>query len=67
MANDPVLYESLERIAIITLNRPEALNAMNDAMIEGLHQAWRRFNDSDDRVEGQAAFREKRKPRFTGR
>lgn len=49
MANDPVLYESRERIAIITLNRPEALNAMNDAMIEGLHQAWRRFNESDDR------------------
>ena len=49
MANDPVLYESRERIAIITLNRPEALNAMNDAMIEGLHEAWRRFNESDDR------------------
>ncbi len=34
-----VLYEVSNHIATITLNRPQSLNAMNDALIEGLHAA----------------------------
>lgn len=48
MNDVPVRYESRERIAVITLNRPEALNAMNEDMVEALRQAWQRFNESDD-------------------
>lgn len=46
--NDALRYESRERIAIITLNRPQALNAMDEDMVRALRQAWQRFNDSDD-------------------
>ena len=47
---DVVLYESSDRIATITINRPEKMNALNPAVAEALANAWRRFNDSDDRV-----------------
>lgn len=49
MSNERVKYESRDGIAIVTLNRPEALNAMDDDMIEAMRAAWQRFNDSDDR------------------
>ena len=39
----PLLYEVRDRIAWITLNRPEALNAINRAVREGLDQAWTDF------------------------
>lgn len=45
-----VKYESKDRIAVITLNRPEKRNALNGAMFEELCQAWLRFQASDDRV-----------------
>ncbi|HEY5292810.1 MAG TPA: enoyl-CoA hydratase-related protein [Burkholderiales bacterium] len=48
--NDAVLYESRERIATITINRPERLNAINGDVEAGLAAAWRRLNDSDDLV-----------------
>ncbi len=32
-------------ILIVTLNRPEALNAWNGELIQGLHAAWRRLAD----------------------
>ncbi|MER3421760.1 MAG: crotonase, partial [Chloroflexota bacterium] len=41
----PVLYEVRERVALITLNRPERLNAMNGAMSAALRETWRRFRD----------------------
>ena len=34
--NDPVLYEERDHIAIITLNRPEKKNTLNDAVIQGV-------------------------------
>src|SRR5262249_6003413 len=41
MNEQPLLYEVREGIAWITLNRPEALNAMNRALSAALAKAWR--------------------------
>jgi enoyl-CoA hydratase/carnithine racemase len=43
MNEQPLLYEVREGIAWITLNRPEALNAMNRALSDGLAKAWTEF------------------------
>lgn len=48
-SDDPVIYESVDDVAVITLNRPD-LNVLNVELGEALRQAWLRFNDSDDRV-----------------
>ena len=40
--NDAVLYEVQGGIATITLNRPASLNAMNNALLDGLVNALRR-------------------------
>jgi enoyl-CoA hydratase/carnithine racemase len=45
-----VRYESADHVATITMARPEAHNALNNALCEELRQAWLRFRDSDDRV-----------------
>ena len=45
-----ITYESRDQIALITINRPEARNAINNAVVQGLHAAWRRFAQEDDRV-----------------
>ncbi len=45
-----VTYESADRIATITINRADKLNAMNEAVIQGLREAWLRFAEADDRV-----------------
>lgn len=44
---DLVTYEPIDRIAYITLNRPEALNAFDDALNQALGSAWRRFSGDD--------------------
>ena len=46
MANE-VLYEVADKVAVITLNRPEKRNALNAAIRQGLWDAWRRFEADD--------------------
>ncbi len=43
-----VSYELRDHIATITLNRPEARNAINGALREDLNAAWNRFRDDED-------------------
>jgi enoyl-CoA hydratase/carnithine racemase len=43
-----VLYETKDRIARITLNRPESLNAFNADMHRELREAWLAFREDDD-------------------
>ncbi|GAC1564158.1 MAG: enoyl-CoA hydratase-related protein [Herpetosiphon sp.] len=40
--NDAVVYELRQGVATITLNRPEARNALNDAIVNGLRAAFDR-------------------------
>jgi enoyl-CoA hydratase/carnithine racemase len=50
MTADVVTYESRERVAIITLNRPAKLNAIDNAVSRELRAAWEHLNRSDDRA-----------------
>lgn len=57
-----VRYETPDSgIALITIDRAEALNALNEAVIQGLRDAWRRFAEGEEKVailaaEGDRAF-----------
>jgi enoyl-CoA hydratase/carnithine racemase len=56
-----VLYEQNGKTAVITLNRASKLNALNEALIQGLRAALRQFHDSDARsailrADGDRAF-----------
>jgi len=46
----PVSYEVDGRVAIISLRRPERRNAINAEATALLHDAWRRFASSEERV-----------------
>ena len=39
-----VLYEKKGKIAYVTLNRPEVMNALNKKTFEELRQIWTDFN-----------------------
>lgn len=43
-----VTYERDDHVATITLNRPEARNAINGALRQDLNAAWDRFRDDED-------------------
>ena len=43
-----ILYEVKDKIATVTLNRPEKLNAYNEEMVGELYEAWRKFAGDDD-------------------
>ena len=46
-----ITYASANGIAVITLNREAAMNRMDNAMMDGLHAAWKRFMAApEDRV-----------------
>lgn len=48
---EDILYENRGQVAIVTINRPEARNAINTGVREGLLAAWERFEkDTDARV-----------------
>lgn len=50
MSDNTVIYESQDGIAVITLNRPDKLNALSSDVEVELRAAWLRFNESADRV-----------------
>jgi enoyl-CoA hydratase/carnithine racemase len=45
---EPLLYEKRERIARFTLNRPDALNALDDRLNDALWEAWGDFARDPD-------------------
>lgn len=46
--NDELLFEVSDHIAVITLNRPEAMNTMTSGLIEGLGAAYQQCDEDDD-------------------
>jgi enoyl-CoA hydratase/carnithine racemase len=45
---EKVLYERRGRTTIITLNRPDVMNAVDPQVSDELHHAWSTFRDDDD-------------------
>src|SRR5881392_860671 len=45
--SEDVLFEVEGPVAIITLNRPARLNAINSGIRSGLAEAWQRFEQDD--------------------
>lgn len=48
MGQDAVSYRCAERIAVITIDRAERMNRIDADVVEGLHQAWKRFMADDE-------------------
>lgn len=48
MSYETIIYEVADRIATITMNRPERLNALNDQMIRELRDAYARAEGDDE-------------------
>ncbi|MCW2579026.1 MAG: enoyl-CoA hydratase [Blastococcus sp.] len=57
-----VRYEVTEHVATVTLDRPEAMNSFNQAMLDDFARIWRAVKDDDDvhvvvlRAAGDRAF-----------
>ena len=47
MAYETIIVESKDRVGIIRLNRPDALNALNAQLIEEMRQALDGFEADD--------------------
>ncbi len=48
MNDHPILVSTQGRVGVITLNRPQQLNALNDALMDALGQALLAFDSNDD-------------------
>ena len=48
MSYEKILYEKQGRIAIVTINRPDRMNAIDPQTSGELYEAWCDFRDSDD-------------------
>lgn len=46
--NDEVLFSLSEGVAVITLNRPDALNTLSSELLDGLNAAYQRCAEDDD-------------------
>ena len=46
--SDEVLFDVSDHVATITLNRPDAMNAMNADLSAGIRDAFRRVDENDD-------------------
>ncbi len=44
----PVTFETTERIAILTINRPLAMNALDGETLAALNKAWIDFRDNPE-------------------
>jgi len=47
---DSVSYRSEDGVAIVTIERADKMNALNEDVIQGLKRAWEQLEDSADRV-----------------
>jgi enoyl-CoA hydratase/carnithine racemase len=45
---ETVLYEEVDGVAVVTLNRPEAHNSFNNKMQDELHQIWQSLRTNND-------------------
>lgn len=45
--SEEIRFEAVDGIAIVTIDRPQARNAINPGVIEGLRQAWIRLEGDD--------------------
>lgn len=43
-----VTYRSHDGVAVVTIDRPERMNRLDQAVVDGLHAAWTRFMASDE-------------------
>jgi enoyl-CoA hydratase len=48
ISTENCLVEKVSHVIVVTLNRPEAKNALNGAMLVGLYRAWRRLDADED-------------------
>ena len=46
--NNDILFEVTDGVALITFNRPDALNTFTNGMMEGLGEAYRRCDEDDE-------------------
>ncbi|HEX3333083.1 MAG TPA: enoyl-CoA hydratase/isomerase family protein, partial [Acidimicrobiales bacterium] len=62
MERETILFDVADNVATITLNRPDAMNAFNDAMAEDMAWAWETVRDTAEihcvviQANGERAF-----------